>query len=347
MLDVAALRAIDWASLSHAYGPAIDVPSLIEAVATGDADNADDAISELYGTIAHQGSRYSATVTAISFLIDLACDPNGRHRTATIELIRFCAMGNLGPALDAETQRRHQTGPHEAACWDATVRDHARLEPLLVDADPAVAGAALTLLAWTGDTAPAVLGHVADRTSSSSAEDRLAGHLASTVLGVHPTTPISSTPEGIDRFGWAASAIRFLADDCPPSAVDELCRSFSNDRVDLAGSPFFVGEDPAQLSIAALSALPPSLLDHASQELIRAMDQGWARGVDALATFLRAHLGSPDPTAVGRLSTRQVDAIRTLLPALERWNTSQPLWELGEYGLPTSANDLSQWLKLP
>ncbi len=50
------LTDIPWGDLSHAYGPAEDVPGLLRAIASGDAKAADDAVHELFGNIWHQGT---------------------------------------------------------------------------------------------------------------------------------------------------------------------------------------------------------------------------------------------------------------------------------------------------
>ena len=61
-----------WGDLSHAYGPAADVPGLLRAVASGDAMAARDAVRELFGNIWHQGTVYQATLPAVPFLARMA-----------------------------------------------------------------------------------------------------------------------------------------------------------------------------------------------------------------------------------------------------------------------------------
>ncbi len=65
------LELIDWAKLEHAYGPAVDTPGVIRALASTDPDVRHNAMHELYSTIYHQGSFYSATAAAVPFLIEL------------------------------------------------------------------------------------------------------------------------------------------------------------------------------------------------------------------------------------------------------------------------------------
>ncbi|MGW1407652.1 hypothetical protein [Streptomyces sp. NPDC002403] len=61
-----------WAGLHHAYGSAADVPDCLRALAGESEEAAAEAVSELYGSILHQGSVYGATVHAVPYLARLA-----------------------------------------------------------------------------------------------------------------------------------------------------------------------------------------------------------------------------------------------------------------------------------
>lgn len=75
-MDLAAfsadLDAQPWAGYQHAYGSAADVPDCLRALAGDDEDEASEALSELYGSILHQGSVYEATARAVPYLGRLA-----------------------------------------------------------------------------------------------------------------------------------------------------------------------------------------------------------------------------------------------------------------------------------
>ncbi|WP_329062130.1 hypothetical protein [Streptomyces sp. NBC_01429] len=73
-----------WAELDHAYGDADDVPDLLRALASEDGAEAEEAISELYGSILHQGSVYSASACAVPYLAGLAA-----AGVRTAELVAF------------------------------------------------------------------------------------------------------------------------------------------------------------------------------------------------------------------------------------------------------------------
>jgi len=75
--DSVALTGIDsvsWGELTHAYGPASDVPELIRGLAAND-DNWDELHTEFVGSVLHQGSSYSSSAPALEFLAQLAMAP--------------------------------------------------------------------------------------------------------------------------------------------------------------------------------------------------------------------------------------------------------------------------------
>lgn len=134
--DLGLLAGVDdirWQDLSHAYGAADDVPTLLHAVASGSV-GADEAISELYGSICHQGSVYSATPYAVPFLARLAVA--GIHTVAL--------LGLLGWIADSDDER----GLEVAGAARAAVADQVgELTPLLADPDAEVRVLAVWALA--------------------------------------------------------------------------------------------------------------------------------------------------------------------------------------------------------
>ncbi|MFD9498009.1 hypothetical protein [Streptomyces sp. NPDC060035] len=85
----------DWAALEHAYGPADDVPGLLRAAGSQDARVRDEALDELFSSLCHQGSVYSATAAAVPFISRLALDGPG-DRLALLWLLHGAANG-AGP----------------------------------------------------------------------------------------------------------------------------------------------------------------------------------------------------------------------------------------------------------
>ncbi|MFD8205571.1 hypothetical protein ACFV2S_04040 [Streptomyces sp. NPDC059695] len=154
------LDALPWASSSHAYGSAEDVPDLLRALAGPDAAAADEALSELYGSVLHQGTVYAASAEAVPFLARIAA---AGHRTTDV-------LGLLGGMAESEDEYGVASGGVRAAVA-------AQLElllPLLADAEPEVrrtaawavshtrAGTVLSVLGirWAEETEPAVRAEV-------------------------------------------------------------------------------------------------------------------------------------------------------------------------------------------
>ncbi|MFG2907553.1 hypothetical protein ACGF13_21135 [Kitasatospora sp. NPDC048286] len=90
---LAGLDAHPWATVSHACGPADDLPALLRALAEGDDEAAEEAVSELYGCILHQGTVYSASVDAVPYLAGIAA-----AGTRTVEVL--CLLGGLAESED-------------------------------------------------------------------------------------------------------------------------------------------------------------------------------------------------------------------------------------------------------
>lgn len=83
---------IDWAALDHAYGPADDLPALLRAAGSMDARVRDEALEELFSSLCHQGSIYSATAAAVPFVARLALEGPG-DRLRLLWLLHAAAEG--------------------------------------------------------------------------------------------------------------------------------------------------------------------------------------------------------------------------------------------------------------
>jgi len=134
----------DWAALSHAYGPATDVPTLIRALTSRVEDERRTAVRRLHSTIYHQGDRFSASPVALKYLCELACSPNVPDRAWILRLITNLVAGDctfrngmslcdgeralfLGRAL-SDDEAREEAPRCWLACYRAVLPF---LEPLL------------------------------------------------------------------------------------------------------------------------------------------------------------------------------------------------------------------------
>ncbi|MBL3670669.1 hypothetical protein JL475_32820 [Streptomyces sp. M2CJ-2] len=79
--------SVDWASMGHAYGLAVDVPVWLRAVASPDPGIRERALGDFYGAVHHQGDVYACTAASLPFLFALADDPATPDRASVVELL--------------------------------------------------------------------------------------------------------------------------------------------------------------------------------------------------------------------------------------------------------------------
>lgn len=83
----AGIDEVDWASMEHAYGPADDVPGLLQGLASADPAEREGALDGMYGAVHHQGDVYACTLACIPFLFELVVDPAVPDRGGIVELL--------------------------------------------------------------------------------------------------------------------------------------------------------------------------------------------------------------------------------------------------------------------
>ncbi|MBX3082194.1 MAG: VOC family protein [Anaerolineae bacterium] len=97
---------IDWSQISAAYGPAINIPGLIRALASEYEAVRDDAYEALRNHINHQGSVYEATLTALPLLIELLSVSEFPDKTSLLYTIMQCGGNDpheITPSSDQAT----------------------------------------------------------------------------------------------------------------------------------------------------------------------------------------------------------------------------------------------------
>ncbi|MGP3691271.1 hypothetical protein ACTVZO_42545 [Streptomyces sp. IBSNAI002] len=145
------LDTVPWHTLTHAYGPAEDVPELIRALYQDDETAADEAIHELYGNIHHQGTVYPASAPAVPFLAHAV-----RHAPVKrAELLMLLATLADHDQADFESPNWH--GSSVAAICAELSQVLPELLPCLTDAEREVRRAALRVTAAVADQLPADL----------------------------------------------------------------------------------------------------------------------------------------------------------------------------------------------
>ena len=89
------LGAVAWAELEHSHGPAAEVPEMLQALLSEDADTRDGARQALHACLDHQGiQRFDATLHAIPFLVGLLGDPDVPERGEIARLLAELAVGD-------------------------------------------------------------------------------------------------------------------------------------------------------------------------------------------------------------------------------------------------------------
>jgi hypothetical protein len=136
---MAGLDDIDWAALGHAYGSAEDVPDQLRAVCGPDEEARESAFRSLFGNIFHQGTRYSASPSAVPFLARIAAaGPPGSRGDALLLLTRLAVDWHdeydLPLGIDTAAWRAAAISPEESLRWYdeqiATETDEKQLKQL-------------------------------------------------------------------------------------------------------------------------------------------------------------------------------------------------------------------------
>ncbi|MEU6299246.1 HEAT repeat domain-containing protein [Streptomyces erythrochromogenes] len=182
---LAGLDAHPWVTVNHAYGPAEDLPGLLRTFAEGGEDAA-EALGDLYGSIAHQGTVYAASVDAAPYLARIAA--SGRQ---TVDALRL-----LGCLAESEDEYDVEPGAVRAA----VTAQLPLLITLLADEDPAVRQAAGWTVGHTRDTCtalPAVRARLAAETDPAVRAELLTAY------------------SRLDPAGAAAEARALLGPDTP------------------------------------------------------------------------------------------------------------------------------------
>jgi HEAT repeat protein len=152
------LDRVNWSQLSHAYGRAADLPNMIRRLAGSGSDTREEVLAELWSSILHQGSLYTATEAAIPFLIELLDEPSVFAKNHVLDLLTGAADSALAVISDRQNDEgiERPVPPHVPAILAAVERAWGPCCRLLLDEDAAVRiGAALLLKSMVNHRAEA------------------------------------------------------------------------------------------------------------------------------------------------------------------------------------------------
>ncbi|MFF8435632.1 HEAT repeat domain-containing protein [Streptomyces bacillaris] len=290
------LDALPWPSYGHAYGSAEDVPGCLRALAGDDDAAADEAQSELYGSILHQGSVYEASAQAVPFLARIAA---ADIRTADVLLlIGGIAEGGEDPSPEAADGPPAEAGDglparesdeagesDEVACRRAVVAQLPLLLRVLDHRDRAVRQAAAWAAGWTGAAgADAAVPALRDRAAVET-DPLVRAELLSALAQLDPE-------------GTARAATEAIGPDGSPPELRIAALLASAD----IGLPWAPAHHEAALALLPLDRLVADRFDHVRNEplhhltvtlLLRDTDPDR----EAVFALLDGALRHPDPEA--------------------------------------------------
>ncbi|MFJ8023909.1 hypothetical protein [Streptomyces sp. NPDC096311] len=241
---------LDWSRLNHAYGPASDLPRLFDEA--GDPELAEVAWEELWASLSHQGTVYTASFAALPVLADIATGrkPGGRWQ----------ALGLAGRIVVRE-QQLHEPG-YVQGRYPSAIGELHRLTQSLVMTEPFEGDAddflycLEHLLAFEGVpiwrhnlgrseyavVCPSCASHLevdlSDRLRGTRHRDpnarfRVVGREGPLLTDVHPATPADLPPLASRLHGLAVRAGQ-------PAAADHLTHLFGHTTCPDCASVFSV-----------------------------------------------------------------------------------------------------------
>ncbi|MET8516501.1 hypothetical protein [Streptomyces sp. NPDC005077] len=270
-LFFAEVDAQPWAELQHAYGSAADVPDCLRALA-GDEDEASEALSELYGSILHQGSVYGATARAVPYLARLA---EAGHCTEDL-LVMLGGIAEGG-------EDRGETD--EAACRAAVVGQLPLVLGWIADEKPGLRQAAAWTAAMTGQSGQVLpVLPVLRRRWAQETDPLVRAELLGAIAHLDPA-------------GSAAEATEAMGADEPGEVrITALLAGVD------AGRPWTPAHHDAMLALLPADGLVASRLDQERNEPLQYVVESLllrdaAADREAAYALLDAALRSPEPDA--------------------------------------------------
>jgi HEAT repeat protein len=229
------LDSIAWSQLTHAYGPATDVPAQIRNLTSADKGERENALWELCGNIFHQGTRYQSTPHAVPFLYELIASPETPDRHEIVYLLVNLALGYeeyyLPGGLDAVSFRRSleesdsQISPSDREkcdkygfgsrvdldCYDSVQKGVPVLIELLTDGDERLRCAATYALAWFPENARESIPAIRQCLANTSDEIEMANALIAYGLLTRNSQSAVNESELHDFLSHASLIVRVAA----------------------------------------------------------------------------------------------------------------------------------------
>lgn len=114
---------LDWAALTHAYGPAADLPQLFDRLCGGDPAAAERAVSDIALRVCHQGAAVEeATAPSVLVLAGIAAGSEAQLATRIVMILQTisAAVGTWTRVMrEAAPERRSRYLPNVG--WERDV----------------------------------------------------------------------------------------------------------------------------------------------------------------------------------------------------------------------------------
>ena len=138
------LHHIDWASMEHAYGTAEEVPALLWALRSPEAEERRKALERFYSAVHHQGDVYPATAASLPFLFELAADSATPDRAGVVALLVSIGRESLDRGFEDDGTEIEYYPPSGYVQAVAFLREHReKFAEFACDSDPDVRLAAI------------------------------------------------------------------------------------------------------------------------------------------------------------------------------------------------------------
>jgi hypothetical protein len=363
------LDEIDWASLSHAYGSAADVPELLRALASDDAETRRHALWELYGNIFHQGSRYEATRYAAPFVLELVASPETPARHELVELLTALAigydsnwlpegfpLGEYRSAVEETTGNDALVLAWEVGAYDAVREGVPMFRGLLADPDSELVKSAAFALAWFAeereDSVVAVERRLAEDVPPAAAATM------SIALGLLDADPELVVP-GLDddativRTAAAIALARLRPHEMPPKVVDVLADAVAEALED-ESVPFFDG-DLGGYAALSLALLPAETAERGLDRLLAGLQLvAFPRASTVGGAAFRLAFPEPiDATTFDSLTPVQQRVVRAVAEARTAWMPKESSYDANfastvrSFGFPGDPDEFRAFAGLP
>lgn len=346
------LGAVDWESLTHAYGPAGDVPLTLKALAEGKI-SASEATDVLSGSIWHQGTVYEATAYAVPFLIEALQNKRVIDKEWLLSLLSNLAAGS---SHDAEQGKLWVQRAHDAVCQGIPSYLF-----LLKSRRPAVRAAAALVLSRFLESARAIVPQVRLYLQREKSHDVRASLML--CLGVlsdsDPETcrvlenALQTRKSDPQRLAAAIGLVYLDKDKSgqkPVTILQETLADPQNFPEAFVFSLWDIDADPGVSLYETIRLMGQERAVAAFIELLGRIEEP----IDPLVDFL---LDTAFETYRGKtitlemLTPLQRSALNALLAADAAWDSDQK-WETNsvgsldwQYGLPTSRTEIGQFLR--